>query len=65
VSDDVLDLFVARAPYEGIAEAIAARFGGIVDTVSIDFARGTSAATRRDVIAGIQRIPSAFRGFAA
>ena len=63
VSDEVLDLFVARAPYEGIAEAIAQRFGGIVDTVSIDFARGTSAATRRDVIAAIQRIPSAFRGF--
>ena len=60
ISDEVLDLFVARAPYEGIAEAIDRRFGGIVDTVSIDFAPGTDAATRRRVVEGIQRIPSCF-----
>jgi len=53
ISDEVLDLFVARAPYEGIAEAIDRRFGGIVDTVSIDFAPGTDAATRRRVIEAI------------
>jgi probable F420-dependent oxidoreductase len=62
VSDDVLDLFVARAPYEGIAEEIARRFGGIVDTVAIDFVPGTSATTRRKVVEQIQRIPSVFRG---
>ena len=60
VSDEVLDLFVARAPYEGIAEAIERRFGGIVDTVSIDFVPGTSAATRRKVVEAIQRIPHRF-----
>ena len=64
ISDEVLDLFVARAPYEGIAEAIARRFGGVVDSVSIEFVPGTPASTRRDVVAAIQRIPGRFKGFA-
>jgi hypothetical protein len=64
VSDEVLDLFVARATYEGLPEAIAKRFGEIVDSVSLDFTPGTDAATRRATIAAIQRIPSAFKGFA-
>jgi len=63
ISDDVLDLFVARATYDGLPEAIARRYGGIVDTVSIDFAPGTGAATRRGVIESIQKIPAAFKGF--
>jgi hypothetical protein len=65
ISDDVLDLFVARATYEGLPQAIEQRFGGTVDAVSVDFAPGTNAATRRGVIAAIQRIPSGFKGFAA
>ena len=63
VSDDVLDLFVARATYDGLPAAIEKRFGGLVDAVSVDFAPGTSAATRRDVIAAIQKTPNAFKGF--
>ncbi len=63
VPDDVLDLFVARATYEGLPEAIAKRYGGIVDTVSVDFADGTPASVRRGVVAAIQAIPSSFRGF--
>ena len=59
ISDEVLDLFVARAPYEGIAEAIRRRFGGIVDTMSIDFAPGTEAATRRRVIESIHNLSRA------
>ena len=65
VPDDVLDLFVARAPYEGLAEAVEKRFGGTVDTVSVDFAEGTPASVRRDTIAALQRIPGGFKGFAA
>lgn len=63
VSDMVLDLFVARAPYEGIAEAIARRFGGVVDTVTLEFLPPDDAATRRRVIEAVQKIPHAFRGF--
>jgi hypothetical protein len=63
VSDDVLDLFVARATYEGLPDAINKRFGGIVDSVSIDFAPGTGANVRRSTIEAIKKIPSTFRGF--
>ena len=63
ISDDVLDLFVARATYDGLPEAIGKRYGGIVDTVSIDFAPGTSAATRLGVIEAVQKIPGTFKGF--
>ena len=63
VPDDVLDLFVARAAYDNLPAAIEKRYGGIVDAVSIDFAPGTDAATRRATIAAVQRIPSVFKGF--
>jgi hypothetical protein len=65
VPDDVLDLFVARATYDELPAAIAARYGGIIDTVSIEFAEGTSAATRRTTIEAIQQIPNTFEGFSA
>ena len=63
VSDDVLDLFVARAPYEGIAEAIEQRFGGVVDTVTLEFLPSDDAAIRRRVIEAVQKIPHGFREF--
>lgn len=65
VSDDVLDLFVARATYEGLPEAIEKRFGGIVDTVTVEFAPGTGANVRRSTIEAIRKIPATFKGFAA
>ena len=63
VPDEVLDLFVARAPYEGIAEAINQRFGGVVDTVTLEFLPTDSATTRRKVIEAVQKIPHQFTGF--
>jgi probable F420-dependent oxidoreductase len=63
VPDDVLDLFVARADYDGLPEAIAARYSGIVDTVSVDFLPGTERTVRRATVAAIQKIPSRFEGF--
>jgi probable F420-dependent oxidoreductase len=63
VPDDVLDLFVARATYDELPAAIEKRYGGIVDTVSVDFASGTSAATRRATIRAIHGIPCSFKGF--
>ena len=56
--------FLARATYDGLPAAIERRFGGIVDTVTVDFAPGTSAATRRATVEAIRKIPSSFRGFA-
>jgi probable F420-dependent oxidoreductase len=63
ISNDVLDLFVARAPYEGIAEAIEQRFGGVVDTVTLEFLPTDPTATRRKVIEAVQKIPHSFTGF--
>lgn len=63
VPDDVLDLFVARAPYDGLPEAIEQRYGGIVDSVSIDFVPGTPRSVRRATVEAIQRIPNRFEGF--
>jgi probable F420-dependent oxidoreductase len=65
VPDDVLDLFVARAPYEGIAEAIEQRFGGVVDTVTLEFLPTDSAPTRRRVIEAVQKTSHQFTGFQA
>ena len=63
VSDEVLDLFVARAPYEGIAEAVEQRFGGVVDTVTLEFLPTDTATTRRNVIEAVQKIPHGFTEF--
>jgi hypothetical protein len=63
VPDDVLDLFVARAPYDGLAEAVEKRYGGIADAVSVDFVDGTPASVRRGTIEALKKIPSGFRGF--
>ena len=65
VSDEVLDLFCARAPYEGLAEAVARRFGGLTDSITLEFLPVDAAPTRRQVIEAIQLIPHTFRGFAA
>jgi hypothetical protein len=64
VPDDVLELFMARATYDKLPDAIAERFGGQADSVSVEFLPGDDAPTRRRVIDGIHAIPSAFEGFA-
>ncbi len=63
ISDQTLDLFCARAPYEGLADAVARRFGGLVDTITLEFRPDDTATTRRQVIEAIQRIPHRFTGF--
>ncbi len=63
ISDETLDLFCARATYEGLAEAVARRFGGLTDTVTLEFHPDDPPGTRRRVIEEIQAIPHAFRGF--
>ncbi len=65
VPDDVLDLFVARATYDDLPAAIEKRYGGLVDTISLDFAPGTSTGVRRATIEAIQRIPGSFARFRA
>jgi probable F420-dependent oxidoreductase len=62
ISDDVLDLFCARAPYDGLAEAVRRRFGGLVDTIALDFPPDTPRPLRREVVAAVQAIPHRFAG---
>lgn len=50
IDDDMLDLFCARGRHDQIASAIAERFGGLTDTVSLD------PTTPASVIAEVQSI---------
>ena len=63
VPDDVLDLFVARATYRDLAPAIEKRFGGLVDTVSLEFLPTDAPELRREVVKSIQAIPTVFQGY--
>jgi hypothetical protein len=63
VPDEVLDLFVARAPYRDLAPAIEKRFGGLVDTVSLEFLASDAPELRREVVASVQAIPSVFKDY--
>jgi len=44
---------------------VARRFGGLTDSITLEFLPGDEAPTRRRAIEAIQRIPHTFRGFAA
>ena len=63
VPDDLLREFVAVAPYDGLAEAVRARFGGLTDAISVDFPRSTPAGQVAELVADLKAIPSAFRSF--
>ena len=63
VPDDVLDLFCVRATYDKLPNAIADRFGGLADAVSIDFLPEDGDNTRRRVLSALKEIPSTFRSF--
>ena len=63
VPDDVLELFMARATYDKLPQAIADRFGGQADSVGIEFLPDDDARTRRKLLDGLKGIPSTFKGF--
>ena len=65
IDDEVVALFAAIGTYDEIAERIAARFGGIADTVTLEVPEDIPDATLRRLTAEIQSIPAAFTGFAA
>jgi probable F420-dependent oxidoreductase len=63
IPDEVLGLFAAIGNYDQIAERIAARFGGLVDTVTIPFPEGADPGAVARVVREVQAIPSAFTGY--
>ncbi len=63
IPDEVLHLFAAIGTYDEIAERIAERFGGVVDTVTIPFPADADPVAIRRVVEEIHRIPSRFERF--
>jgi hypothetical protein len=65
VSDEVVRIFAACGTYDEIARAIEARYGGLADSIEINFPADTPAGLQRELVADIRRIPHVFEGFAA
>jgi probable F420-dependent oxidoreductase len=63
ISDEVLYIFAACAPYDGLAEAVAARFGGAADSIDLNFPPDAPIGLQRELVADIRRIPHRFTGF--
>ena len=62
VSDDIARLFAAVGRHDEIVGAIAERFGGLVDALTLrDDGAGD---VPLDLVADIRRLPHAFTGFA-
>jgi alkanesulfonate monooxygenase SsuD/methylene tetrahydromethanopterin reductase-like flavin-dependent oxidoreductase (luciferase family) len=63
VSDDVVRIFAACGTYPEIAQSIEQRYGGVADSIDLEFPTDAPISLRRDVLADIQRIPHRFTGF--
>jgi len=63
VSDDVVRIFAACGTYDEITTAIDERFGGLADSIELNFPADTPAALQRELLTDIRRIPHAFEGF--
>jgi len=62
VPDDVVRTFAAVGTHDEIVGVVEQRFGGLVDSIAVDFS-DTSAGRARELIQDIKRIPHAFEGF--
>ena len=63
VSDDVVRIFAACGTYDEITTAIDERFGGLADSIELNFPADTPAALQRELLTDIRRIPHTFEGF--
>jgi probable F420-dependent oxidoreductase len=63
VSDEVVRLFAACGTYREIAGAIAARFGGLADSIDVNFPAAAPAGLQRELVNEIRHIPHRFEGF--
>jgi hypothetical protein len=63
VSDDVVRIFAACATYDGLAQAIAERFGDAADSIDLEFSAESPSGLQRELLAEIRRIPHRFTGF--
>lgn len=65
IPDDLLREFVAVATYDNLAKAVAERFGGLSDSIALDFPADTPAGQVAELLADLKAIPVSFRGFSA
>lgn len=63
VSDDTVRIFAACGRYDGLHDAMEARFGGVADSVDVHFPPSTPPGLARELVADIRRIPHTFAGF--
>jgi probable F420-dependent oxidoreductase len=63
VSDDIVRIFAACATYDGLAAAVAERFGGAADSIDLEFPADAPSGLQRELLAEIRRIPHRFTGF--
>ena len=63
VSDDIVRIFAACATYDGLAQAIAQRFGDAADSIDLEFPADAPSGLQRELLADIRRIPHRFTGF--
>jgi probable F420-dependent oxidoreductase len=64
VSDDVVRLFAAVGRHDEIANAIEARFGGLVDALRVSMPQAGESGLDGDIIEDIRKIPTSFENFA-
>ncbi len=63
VSDDTVRIFAACGTFDELAGAVEARFGGVADSIDVNFPPDTPFGLMRDLVTDIQRIPHTFAGF--
>lgn len=64
IPDDVLDLFAVTGTYDAIGARIAARYGGLVDAVSLFIPTDSELGPLGEMAQDIGRIPTPFAGYA-
>jgi len=62
ISDDLIRSFAAVGTHDELPEMIAARFGGVSDTVTLGFDDRTPPERVREIVREIQKIPARFGG---
>ncbi len=63
VNDDMLRAFAVVEPYDKLAKAMAARFGGLTDRIWLDFPKTARDGEVREVLSELGCIPTEFRGW--
>ncbi len=65
VPDELVDLFAVTGSYDVLAEKIAERYEGVIDTVALPVSAGVDTKVLREVVESIQRVPCRFENYNA